>query len=187
MATYIFSQPHAAPELITLAQAKQQLKLDAAFDIEDALIKEYIDAAISAAENYTNTSIYQAKFKVTSPNFENNYCFPNSPISSIETVKYLGEDNVEQSLDVSKYELRPKDKYVSKIFYEEFKDLPKVYSRSNAVSITVIAGYTSETLPKSLRQAIMLLIGTFYTNREDSVEALPKASTRLLGKYQFHY
>jgi len=188
MATYIFPVTHPAPELITLTEAKKQCKIELSFIEEDDLIAGYILAAISQAENYTGTNINQAKFKLTSNGFQNNYAFKRSPISAIDSVKYFDETDTEQTLDVEKFELRPLDKYQHEIFYENFSELPNVITnKSNAVTINITCGYDADTLPKAIKQAVLLLIGTFYENRQDSVEALPKASTNLLRKYRFHY
>ena len=190
MAVYIFKQTHTSPELIALSEAKKQLKIEADWVDEDSLITGYINAAIATAENYIGRSINEAKFKITTSAFVNNLQIKRGPISAIDSIKYFDEAGDEQTLPSEEdlYELRPLDEYQDELFYEDFEDLPTVQDgKSNAVTINITTGYASgEALPADIRSAIYLLIGTFYENRQDSVENLPKASSVLLNPYRYY-
>ena len=187
MALHIYPIATESPELITLTEVKKQLKLYASFTDEDDLITGYIAAAIEAAENYTNTSINQTQYNIVTDRFINNLAFLRSPVTAINSVKYFSDETTEETLASDEYDLRPIDKYQHIIHYENYDDLPSVYEKSNAVTITITTGYVQATLPKVIKQAIFLIIGSFHENRQDSVEALPKASTNLLRKYRFEY
>ena len=187
MATFINSQIHTVPELVTLTEIKQQLKLSAIESSEDELLQQYIEAAIISAENYTCTSINEAKFLIEQTAWENGYKIPLSPVQTIDTVKYTDEAGDEQTLDSAEYQLRTLDSYAKEIYYPNFDQLPKI-KEASYIEITVTTGYASaDVLPKVIKQAILLIASAFYYNRADSVEALPKASTNLLRKYKFHY
>ena len=186
MATYYFSQIHTFDPLITLAEAKAQLKLEADFTAEDDLIQMYIDAAIINCENYTNTSLNEAKFIVqTTTQFENNLKLNVSPVQSIDSITYKDTDENPQTLDPALYELKPYDKFQSIIYFTDFENIPEVTEGSIEIAITT--GYTAATLPLVIKQAAMLTIGGFYENRQDAVENLPKASTNLLRAYRFYF
>ena len=188
MATYIYEVTTVPVELITLSQAKKQLKLDATSTVEDDILQGYIDAAIEVVENYTSTSVNQQKYKFALASFTETFAFMRSPVVSIDSVKYYDVSDTLITLASEKYELRQVDKYQSEIFFNDYDNIPTVSTtKSQPVEISVTTGYDATTLPKAIKQAILLLIGSFYENRQDTVEALPKATTNLLRKYRFHY
>jgi uncharacterized phiE125 gp8 family phage protein len=188
MAHYIHPQIITIPELISLAEAKLQLKLDNSWQAEDSLLEMYIGAAINEAENYTATAINKASFLIKTSAFSNSYAIPLSPVQTINSIKYYNTAGTLTVLDAAKYELRPLDKYQSEIYFKDFANIPAVQTNNaSAVIFEVTTGYESATLPMAIKQAIMIMISSFYENRTDSVEVLPKASTNLLSKYRFHY
>jgi len=185
MATYYIKQTHIAETLISKTEAKAQLKLETDYVLEDDLIEMYINAAIVDCENYTNTSINEAKFKIKTTKFENNFKLNVSPVQTIDSIKYKDPAGEVQTLAADKYELRPYDKYQSEIYFTDFDNIPTI--TEGTVEIEITTGYKAATLPMAIKQAAMLTIGNFYENRQDSVEALPKASTNLLRSYRFYY
>lgn len=189
MATYINSLIHTVPPLITVAEAKQQLKLDESWAAEDDLIQQYIDAAIITAENYTQTSINEAKFEVKTTAFFNCFKIKLTPITAIDSIKYIDVDGAEQTLNADEYDLRNVDKYQKEIYFKNESDLPKLNAdAATPVTINITTGFATPALmKKGIRQACMLLITSFYEKREDSVENLPKASTNLLRHYRYYY
>lgn len=186
MAVYYYSQIHTFQPLITLVEAKAQLKLESDYTFEDDLIEMYINAAIINCENYTGTSLNEAKFLVkTTSQFQNCLKLTVSPVNTIDSIKYKDEAGDAQTLDAEKYELRPVDKFQSEIYFNDFENLPTV--TEGTIEIAITTGYTPTTIPLPIKQAAMLTIGSFYENRQDSVEDLPKASTNLLRPYRFYY
>lgn len=187
MSIYIFPVAHpTAPEIISLSAAKLHLKVDTTDD--DTLITDLIQAAIESAENYTGISINEAKFEVKSDCFINDHEFKVSPVQSITSVKYLDEDGNEQTLATAKYELLPIDKYVQKIQYPDFDELPTVKEDSSkAVVVALTTGYADGKVPKAIQSAIKLIIGDLYENRQDRADKLPKRSESLLRKYRLYY
>lgn len=187
MAIYIFPKSHTAPEIISVAKAKEHLKIESAFIDDDGLIADYIQAAIGAAENYTATSINEAKFEVHSSAFIDGYEFKVSPVQAITSVTYLDSSDAEQTLDTDEYELLPVDPYVSKIRFIEEDSLPSVAENSSkAVQIAITTGFALGTVPKAIQSAILLILSDLYENREDRVNNLPTRSQALLRKYRMY-
>ncbi|MFD1292637.1 head-tail connector protein [Lutibacter holmesii] len=189
MATYINSLIHQFEPLITLAEAKQQLKLEASWTSEDDLLQQYIDAAIITAENYTQISINEAKFEIKTTEFTNNLKIKLSPITAIDSIVYVDENGDDQTLDAVEYELRNFDNYQQEVFYKNEADLPKLSkTEATPVTINITTGYAAPAeMPRPIKQACLLMITSFYEKREDSVENLPKASTNLLRAYRYYY
>jgi hypothetical protein len=66
---------------------------------------------------------------------------------------------------------------------------PSTYMRRNAVQIVYKAGWTDpELMPRGLQQALLLLIGHFYENREETVEkalvTIPQGVCVLAGMHR---
>ena len=83
--------------------------------------------------------------------------------------------------------MRPIDTYQKEIYFNDAANLPAVYSKENAITISLITGYVAATLPKAIKQAILLKVTNYYENRNDTVEVLSKSSENLLRKYRFYY
>jgi len=186
MATYIHSLIHSFADLISIDEIKVQLKLGSNSS-EDALIEQYIYGAIMDAENYTCTSINEAKFRIDFIEWAETYAIPLSPIQSIDSVIYTDENGDPQTLSAELYELRPLDKYQFEIYFNDVANLPTIKA-ATYIKIAVTTGYNSAAdLPMALKQAIFLIVSSYYEGRQDSVEVLPKASTNILSKYRFYY
>jgi len=186
MATYIHSLIHNYTELISIAEMKVQLKLGSNTS-EDALLQQYIDAAIMDAENYTCTNINEAKFRIDLVEWNGSYAIPLSPVQSIDSVIYTDENGDSQTLSDDLYELRPLDAYQFEIYFNDVDNLPTIKD-DTYIKITATTGYNAPAnLPMALKQAVFLIASSYYESRQDSVEALPKASTNILSKYRFYY
>lgn len=84
------------------------------------------------------------------------------PVSAISSVKYFDQDNVLQTVSPSSYFLDGE----TLIFAAAFA-APSLYCRPGAVQIEYVAGYAgADAVPKPIRQAMLLLIGHWYENRE---------------------
>lgn len=189
MSVHIHPTIQSYDALISLDEAKAQLKLDASFVLEDSLIQGYIDAAVIDCENYTNTSLFTTTFNIEFSEWVNAFAIPISPVNSITSIKYIDTADDEQTLPSATdlYRLLPNDKFCKQIYFTDFENLPALADTQNAVTVEITAGYTAATLPRAIKQAILLRLTNFYENRNDTVEALPKASTNLLRNYRFYY
>ena len=184
MATYIFKQAHPSPDIITLDQAKDHLKVDVTDD--DAMITDMIQAAIEACEDYTGSVINEAKYEIRFDNFIDNYEFKLSPIYEIVSIGYTDEAGTTQPLLPINYELLPVDKFGTIIHYTDVDNLPTIKAGTRII-VNITAGYADGKTPKAIQSAIKLIIGDLYENRQDKVHKLPTRSMSLLRKYRFYY
>jgi uncharacterized phiE125 gp8 family phage protein len=148
--------------VLTLAQAKKQLRIDTAFTDEDDLIQSYIDAAIVNCENFIGGHIIPGGLVLTYDKFESPVVFEAFPLKAITNVKYF-TDGVETILDSSKYSLTRQSEKVFKLRFKE--DTPSIDDRFDAVKITIGCGFPDDLIPKPILQA-----GQMYEYREDSFQ-----------------
>ncbi|MEO8630203.1 MAG: head-tail connector protein [Betaproteobacteria bacterium] len=117
-----------------------------------------------------------------------------SPVQWIESVIYTDSDGVEQTVDPANYSL---DNYgrPALLYPSMNASWPTSGTVPNAVRVRFIAGYTLAgaspddlPLPKSLRHAILLMIGHLYENRENttalSLVEIPMGLEYLIERYK---
>lgn len=176
-----------APEVgsvITLAKAKQQLRVESSFTDEDELIQDYIDAAIIAAENYCSVHLFP-KVAVIKANKIETFALDAYPVNSITSVTYYKKGETEPTtLPTANYSLLA---YNKKLVTLKFKDIPDDVDteRDDAVTITLAIGYaTKSVVPKPIQQAIKLLISDMYDRREDRPEVNTTVAQHLMRPYR---
>jgi uncharacterized phiE125 gp8 family phage protein len=110
------------------------------------------------------------------------------PVVSITSVSYVDEAGATQTLSSStQYAARLGDENRAVIFPRYDIVWPTVRRQRDAVTVRYQAGYAR--LPDSLRQAMLLLIGNFYENREEVITGtiatqLPVGIEALLSPYR---
>lgn len=167
--------------VVTLAQAKKQLRIESSFTDEDDLIQSYIDAAVVNCENYIGGHIIPGDLVLTYDKFSSPVVFEAFPLKSITAVKYYANDT-EVTLADTKYALTKQNDKVYKLRFKE--DLPTTDTRFDAVKITIACGFAGNTIPKPIVQAIKLQIADMYEIREDRKEMLSTAAMSLLRPYK---
>jgi uncharacterized phiE125 gp8 family phage protein len=175
--------PGSAVEVVSLALAKNQLRLEQDYTYEDALITSYIKAAVKDSENYTGGFINPAVVTLTFSEFEKNVVLEQFPVNSITSVKYLPEDgSAEVTLAAEKYELLVKNGKQFSIAFGD--DLPSTVKSNKAVTIVLAVGLTAETIPAPMVQAVLLKISDMYDRREDRMEVPLTIADKLLRPYK---
>lgn len=180
------------PEVVTLDQAKKQLKLEDLGVFDDALIQDCIDSAIEESEHYTNTSIYKKIYKYERDSWVQDVEFNVQPIISIDKITYKdvdGNDVVLIDTPLSDFvELIQVDKYAKKIHFKDWDNIPTLESNQlHAVVIELTTGYaTADKLPKSLLQSIKLLLTDNYNYRGDREQKSNTAAQKKLESYKYY-
>lgn len=138
---------------------------------ENALVTALIVAAREYCEKYSGrayiTQTIRASFDGW-PRFPIN--LPRPPLASVSSIKYYGDDNTEYTLDVASYFVDT-DSEPGRIALAAGISLPSTTLRDiNAVQVTYTAGYgNAAAVPQRVKQAMLLLIGYWYENREAAI------------------
>lgn len=169
-------------EPVTVDEAKEHIQGLEEITLYDVYIESLITACREIAENYIWGCIVESTFKLRLKNFPASIKIPKPPLVSITSITYTDLNNVIQTLDESKYEV---------INWSEpgkivFNQAPSTNNKEGNITIEYVAGY--ETVPASIKQAIMMMIRTLYDNREDennrNITELPITSKYLLKPYR---
>ena len=152
---------------VSLAFAKAHAVVD--FCDDDALLDQYIRAAVSYLDGPTGAlgrammpqSVTQSLCAISE-----RMGLPYGPASSVAAVEYYDADNVLQTL--SGWSLLS-DAGGSFIYFGG--DIPTVYDRPDAVTVTYSAGYPSVAdIPHTLQLAMVQLVSGWYETRESASE-----------------
>lgn len=182
MVTHSFTTIIQEQPLLTLAQAKKQCKVGDDLIYEDDLIADYNFAAQVSAENFINRAIAQRDFVMQCDKFESIIFEANYENDVIAKVEYYapGESELTLLSDAS-YKLR--NATVIDCLQITFINVPAVDERQDAIIVTIEQGFTAETCPKPILQAIRLRLSSSYVYREDS-GGNNVASNNLLRAYR---
>jgi uncharacterized phiE125 gp8 family phage protein len=217
MLNYQLITPPAA-EPVTLTLAKQHLRVD--FSDDDALITGLITTARQFAENVMNRAIYNQTYVLSLDQFNYGDWRSTIPMErrnplkfsalwesmalrlsmprlvSVTSITYLDVTGTQQTLDYSTYNVD--------INSEPARIVPAInltwpttdYYVPGSVQVTYVAGtwgdgVTVDNCPMPVKQAILLLIGHFYSNREytsaQNLKVVPMTVDALLNPYKFYW
>ena len=155
-------------EPVSLAAAKLHLRVDEAETSEDALIEEIITAAREYCEKITRRSIVVKTIEAypeTFPARARELRLPCPPLISVESIvcKDAGGTETEMAEDVD-YVV---DTVRDRIILCSGKSWPTPSHLAKPITIRYTVGYNADmAVPKTIRQAMLLLIGFWYTSRE---------------------
>jgi uncharacterized phiE125 gp8 family phage protein len=211
MGLFLIDPPAAEPILLT--QAKAQCRVEVADD--DAIFTgDLIPTARTRVEDITGRQLITATWEdrrsgwphagligaataYVGGGYRGGWIeLPMPPLQSIESVKYLDADGVEQTWDPSLYVVdaptgpRARAGRIAPAYGETW---PVVLPQVDAIKIRFIAGYgdAGADVPAPLRRAMLLIIGSWYENRENevieraSVLDISLSAQRLLKPYYF--
>jgi len=205
-------------EPVALALAKQHLRVD--FTNDDTLIQTYITAARQYAEKYTNRALFDQQWVLaldhfplprfqTSLNSEQRHDWPYFGAAwdyfsirlpkprcvSIQSVTYLDLTATLQTLDPSTYFVDTTSEPARLVPSENlFWPYTQQYL-PGSVKVTYTAGSYGDGVivnncPQTVVMAILLLVGHWYENREDSsqlnLKNIPLGVAALLDTEVFH-
>lgn len=149
-------------EPISLADTKMHLRTVTGDTSEDnAIITPLIQAAREYCENITGRALASQTVKAY-PDDWGPWRLPRPPLIAVTSIKYYDEDGTEYTLAAMDYQVDAVDGKIHII------DKPNVTLRGlNPIVVEYTCGYTTgNALPAVFRQAMLLLIGHWYTNRE---------------------
>ena len=176
-----------------IAQSEAKAHLRVMTSDEDSYITSLITAATQAAQNYTNSYFINTTLRMNFSYFpDSEFRLYGGKINSVSNIKYYNASDVLTTWDASNYSVNL-DSEPCLITYGSSSTVPNTYIKTNAVVATYVSGYgpSSSDVPMSIRQAILILIGHFFENRQEVVfgspKVMPKASEWLLEPYRIVY
>ena len=186
----VIVQPAAEP--VSLAQAKIHCRVDHTAD--DALLTSLIVAARQWCEQIMRRSIMTQTRTLSLDDWPNGMIqLPFSKAQSIVSIQYYDQNSNVQTLPTSSYYTD----FISepaRISFAPATALPVAeIDRINSITVTYVAGYgDASDVPQAISQAILLLVGHWYENREASIVAVsiadvPMATTALLSTYRISW
>lgn len=187
----IVTPPATLP--VYLEQAKTHLAIPLSETEHDELILALIGAATEVCEQITNRKFITQTLDLFLTDFpaSNVIELPYGTLQSITSVKYIDEALGEQTFTSAGYQVDGAG-IVGLIMLKEDYDWPEVGDELlRAVTIRFTCGYgAAEAVPKAIKQAILLYVGTLYNNRESvaagSMSEVPDTVNLLLASYRIY-
>jgi uncharacterized phiE125 gp8 family phage protein len=184
MALRILHPVNPEDEPIDLAEAKLHLRID--HDDENTLISNLITLARQEIERLTGLCLAEQSWILTYDRWPGREIkLPIWPVVMVDGISYLDEEGTSTPIDEDDYLLdtfsRPARIVLAKNASWPGVELWPV----NGVQITLTAGYNmdgctgSEEMPMRYRQAMLLMIGHYYENRE-AVYTAPGGNASIL-------
>ena len=195
----VTSQPSVEP--VTTAEAKQHLRVDTSAD--DTYIDGLVKAARERVEQYLSRALITTQFTMTLDHFSpyiawwpvsmysSTIYLPRSPVQTVDEIRYVDDGGTQQTLSSTKYRVDTK-RLVARVTPAYAETWPTTRPITNAVEIDFTAGYgdAASDVPEPIKQAIKILVATWYDPGRAEVVLGPNAlripltATYLLGPYR---
>jgi len=155
---------------ITLEEVKAQLRVE--HDDDDTILTRLIDVAVAYTDvrgALGQAMITQKWAQWINANPPQSVSLILGPVQNVTAVKYYDTDGVLQTDDVNNYQVFGTD-FATVISPKDSFTWPVSQQRSDAIKIEYEIGYGDEitNVPQTIRHALMLLIGHWYDNREQT-------------------
>lgn len=184
----IIDAPATTP--VTLAEVKSQLRVDHSDD--DTLLTRLINVAVA----YTDVKGALGQALITQkwgqwigPTPAQTISLILGPVQAVTAVKYYDTDGVLQTDTLTNYEVFGTE-FASTISPKTGFNWPTTQNRADAIRIEYTIGYGDATtdVPETLRHALLLLVGHWYDNREntgfDELSNIPFGYEALLNMHR---
>lgn len=155
---------------ITLPEVKAQLRVE--HDDDDTILTRLIDVAVAYTDvrgALGQAMITQKWAQWINANPPQNVSLILGPVQNVTAVKYYDTDGVLQTDDINNYQVFGTD-FATVISPKDSFTWPVSQQRSDAIKIEYEIGYGDAitNVPQTIRHALMLLIGHWYDNREQT-------------------
>lgn len=183
----IDTPPAAATTLISLADVKKHVRVETAETYHDDELTAFLEAAVEYVAESTDTTLLQTVYKLTLDRFPKKgtdlIYLPRPPLISVDTVDYY-DTNGDQ---VAGLPVQSSTGFRSTICPAIDQCWPATRVQKNAVTIEYTAGYaTPADVPRRAVQAILLIAGHWFRNRETAAEKtlteIPHAAEMLIAQ-----
>lgn len=181
-----------AVEPVTLTEALEHLRVED--DADNTYITNLITAARQTAEEYTHRQLITATYTYYLNKFYSRIELPRPKLQSVTTLKYYDTSGNQQTLtEDTDYTVVTSSEpgYIVPYYctsWPSTRDIPDV------IEIIFKAGYgnAASSVPMAIKQAILLIIGDLYENRETVITGtiiskFPRTVESLLNPYKFFW
>jgi uncharacterized phiE125 gp8 family phage protein len=187
----LVTAPEAEP--VSLADAKVHLRVTTGD--EDSLIDALIHAArelLDGRDGWLNRTLVTQTWDYTLDAFpvEDWIPLPLPPVQEVTAITYEDINGNLQTFGSSNYSLSADKEWAPRVLLAANASWPATWDEPEAVTIRMVNGYgdAAEDVPAPIRQAMLLLIGHWYENREtinigNITSSLPFAVEALLTPY----
>lgn len=181
MRAYVEEPPSADP--VTVEDANNWLRLDSdVADIDETLVESLITAAREYCENYCDRAFAAQTWRVDLDELRD-MTLPGGRVGEIQSIKYTDTAGAEQTVAPSVYVLS-RDGRLRRQYGQQWPE-----HRMGPDSASIVYTVGTDTVPAGVIQAMRLLIGHFYENRQSvvagvSVAEMPMGVEALLTRHR---
>lgn len=179
-------------ELVSLEEAKKQLRIEADFTDDDEQIERLIKAAREHVEDYTDRAFVEQRLQMKWAGFPAALTLRRPPVIAIEAVAYIDSNGVEQLVDPAGYTVNL-DARQPMIVPSYGQYWPGGRVQPGAVTVTYLAGYVSSgsptdavLVPEQAKQAALLHLEAHYDRDPRSFALLMKACNDKLDQLRVY-
>lgn len=171
-------------EAISIDDAKAQMRVTD--DVEDYYISTLIKDVREEFEGLTGHSVMSRTWELTYDSFpDNKIVLEMPPIISVESVKYLDTDDVEQTLATSVYKLVTASNTNAWLELKDGQVWPSTIAAGNAVVISFTAGYAgAASVPNIIKRWMKMVITDWFNNRESENMIDTKNINRSIAQFK---
>ena len=160
---------------IELEEIKRHLRIPLGYTHDDEYLESLLKVAQNWAEEYTNRKLLKQRWKLYLDNWPSgdSINLPYAPLSSAPStaVRYKDSDSSTVTFASSQWELDT-NSIPGRLCLKYNEDWPTATLWNvNPISIEFKCGYgnSSSDIPPEFKQAMLLLIGDLYENRENTL------------------
>lgn len=154
-------------EPLTTTEAKAHLRVTISDD--NTLIDALVVAAREYVEDVCSVAIFTQTWQLWLDGWPqgNALRLPRPPLQTVSSVKYYDAADTEYTLASTEY-MVDATSWPARLVLRDAASWPGVTLRPvNGVLVTFVAGWsTTAAIPQALKQAMLLLLGHWYENRE---------------------
>jgi len=183
----LITAPTAQP--ISLEEVKEHLRIVVTDATQDNYLGDIQDSAVDQFQSDAEYQVMTATYKLTLPDFINDYIdIPLIPVTSITQVLYYLDQSTTSTLaENTDFYKVVTDRYVR---LYPFSSWPSVGDRADAVQITFVAGYSTQSqVPARLLHGLKFLLGHYHENRQSvvvgpNVQKIPESYEAIVDKFK---
>lgn len=178
---------------VTLEEARKQVEVGTESSVHDEHLERLIETATKYVESYTGRQLITATYDLYAdvlPCGNRPQEIPLSPLASVTSVKYADPSTGTQTTWSSSNYIVSASREPGRIVPVFGIVWPAFRYVADSIVFRFVAGYGAapSSVPQPLRQAILLLVGDWFANREDATSGpmgtIPNGVRNLLDQWR---